>query len=114
MKKFFTRNEIQTILESNKLNAQVSYADREDALSPDNYILYYRLSPNKRIYSDDKIHMRKVLIEVIHYHKQKLDSIEDLILSNFNVEPIAFNLKQMSTDYLATYFRFEVFTGGAW
>lgn len=114
MRKFFTREDIQNILETNNLNAEVSYASREDDNSPDNYIVYYRLSPNSSLYADDKVHMRKTLIQVTHYHKKKLDSIEPLILENFGVEPISFDLPQPDTDYLATYFRFEILTGGSW
>jgi hypothetical protein len=113
-RRFYTRLDIQNILESNTLNAQVSYLEREDDSSPDNYILYYRLSPNNSMFADDVIHISKALIQVIHYHKKKLDSIEDLILKNFNVEPMQFNVRQLDTDYLASYYRMEVLTKGKW
>lgn len=113
-KKFFTRLQIQQILESNSLGAQVSYLEREDNSNPNNYIVYYRLSPNNSIYTDDLVHIRKVLIQVTHYHKKKLDSIEELILKEFNIEPIEFDMKQLDTDYVATYYRFECFTAGEW
>lgn len=114
MRKFFTRDDIQSILESNMLGAEVSYIEREDENSPDNYIVYYRLSPNKSLYSDNNIHLRKALIQVTHFHKKKLDSIEDLIMNNFGVEPLSFDLPQPDTDYLATYYRFEILTNGDW
>ena len=114
MGKFYTRIQIYDILASNELNAQVSYLERENTNSPDNYILYTRLSPNNSIYSDDSIHMKKVLVQVTHFHKKKLDSIEDLMLESFNVEPIAFDVKQLDTDYYANYYRFEIFTKGRW
>ncbi len=34
MRKFFTREDIQSILESNTLGAEVSYVSREDDKSP--------------------------------------------------------------------------------
>lgn len=114
MRKFFTREDIQSILESNTLGAEVSYVSREDDKSPDNYIVYYRLSPNKSIYGDNNVHLRKALIQVTHFHKKKLDSIEDLIMDNFGVEPLSFDLPQPDTDYLATYYRFEILTNGGW
>ncbi len=114
MRKFFIREDIQSILESNTLGAEVSYVSREDDKSPDNYIVYYRLSPNKSIYGDNNVHLRKALIQVTHFHKKKLDSIEDLILKNFGVEPLSFDLPQPDTDYLATYYRFEILTNGGW
>lgn len=114
MRKFFTRIDIQEILETNQLGAEVSYQEREDASSPDNYILYYRLSPNNSLYAEDTVHIKKALIQVTHYHKKKLDSIEDLIIENFGVEPISFDQKQLDTDFLATYFRFEILTKGDW
>lgn len=114
MRKFFTREDIQSILESNTLGAEVSYVSREDDKSPDNYIVYYRLSPNKSIYGDNNVHLRKALIQVTHFHKKKLDSIEDLIMNNFGVEPLSFDLPQPDTDYMATYFRFEILTNGDW
>ena len=43
-KKFFTRQDIQAILETNPLNAKVFYMEREEKSSPDNVVLYYRLS----------------------------------------------------------------------
>lgn len=112
--KFKTRLQIQEALATNALNAQVTYLEREDNTSPDNYIVYYRLSPNQSLYADDSVHIRKVLIQVIHYHKKKLDSIEDLMFEEFNVEPVQFDVKQLDTDYFATYYRFEVMTNGKW
>ena len=113
-KKFFTRNDIQTILETNSLNADVFYAEREETSSPNNVILYYRLSPSGSLSADNQIHMKKVTVQVSHYHKKKLDSIEDLMLSNFMCEPSQISLKQPDTDYLLTTYRFEVFTSGKW
>lgn len=113
-KSFFTRLQIQEVLEQNNLNAEVTYLERELDNSPDNFIIYYRLNPNNSYYSDGTIHIKKVLVQVSHYHKKKLDSIEDLILNNFNVEPVAFALKQIDTDYFATHYRFEVFTKDRW
>ena len=43
-KKFFTRQEIQEILEKNTLKSKVFYMEREEKSSPDNVILYYRLT----------------------------------------------------------------------
>lgn len=113
-KKHFTRLDIQNILANNSLDAEVSYLERENPQSPDNFIIYLRLSPNKSVHADNKIHLRKALIEVVHFHKKKLDSIEELMLSHFNVEPIAYNIKQLDTDYWGTYYRFEILTGGDW
>ncbi|HGA1205595.1 TPA: hypothetical protein ACIRGN_000893 [Streptococcus suis] len=113
-KKFFTRNDIQEILERNLLKAKVFYIEREEKSSPDNVIIYYRLTPSGSLTADDSIHMRKVTIQVNHYHKKKLDNIEGLMLSNFMCEPNQLNLKQPDTDYLLTTFRFEVLTSGNW
>jgi hypothetical protein len=113
-RKFFTRQDIQKILETNSVQAEVFYAEREERSSPDNVILYYRLIPSGTLFADDKVHMRKVTVQVSHYHKKKLDSIEDLMLSNFMCEPNQINLKQPDTDYLLTTFRFEVLTSGKW
>jgi hypothetical protein len=106
--------QIQEILESNDLGAQVSYLEREDNTSPDNYIIYYRLSPNSTLYSDDKIHIRKVLVSIIHYHKKKLDSIADLMAKYFNVEAIQYDTLQLDTDYYGTYYKVEVMTDSRW
>jgi len=114
LNKFFTRLQIQEILEKNELGVQVSYLEREDNASPDNYIIYYRLSPNSTLYTDDKIHIRKVLINIIHYHKKKLDSIADLIAEYFNVEAIQHDALQLDTDYYGTYYRAEVMTDSRW
>lgn len=113
-KKYFTREQIQEILSSNSIQANASYADREPTGSPDNYIVYYRLSPNGSLTADDQIHMRKVLLQVTHYHKKKLESIEELMLYNFAIEPFQYDLTQLDTDYLATYYRFEILTSGRW
>lgn len=113
-KKFFTRSEVQKILAGNLLGADVFYMEREEKSSPDNVILYYRLTPSGSLHADDQVHLRKVSLQVSHYHKKKLDSIEDLMLSHFRCEPIQINLKQPETDYLLTVFRFEVFTNGQW
>lgn len=113
-KKFFTRLNIQEILASNDLKAEVSYMDREDNSSPNNFIIYTRLTPNNRLLADDTRHMQKVLVQVTHFHKKKLDRIEGLMLDNFGVEPFQFDVKQLDTDYLADYYRFEVLTNGRW
>lgn len=113
-KKFFTRQEIQETLEKNTLKSKVFYMEREEKTSPDNVILYYRLTPGSSITADDTVHMRKVTIQISHYHKKKLDSIEELMLSNFMCEPSQLNLKQPDTDYLLTTYRIEVFTSGKW
>lgn len=113
-KKFFIRQDIQSILETNTVKAKVFYMEREEKSSPDNVILYYRLTPGGSIIADDRVHMRKVAVQVNHYHKKKLDSIEELMLSNFMCEPNQLNLKQPDTDYLLTTYRLEVFTSGQW
>jgi len=113
-KKYFMREDVQKVLNSNPLGAKATYLEREPGSSPDNYIVYYRFMPNSSIRADDKIHMRKVMVEVVHYHKKKLDNIDDLMADNFGTEAIIFNAKQPDTDYFGTYFRFEILTGGDW
>lgn len=112
-KKFFTRSEIQAILEKNELSADVSYQEREGTGNPDNSIVYLRLSPSNSLNADDTVHIRKVFVQIIHFHKKKLDSIEDLMLKEFGIEASSFNIEQPSKR-LATYYRFEIFTKGAW
>lgn len=114
MRKFYTRLQLQEILEKNPLKAEVAYHEREDDTSPGNYIVYNRLSPNGSIRADDRVHMRRVLVQVTHLHKAKLESIEDFMQDHFGVEPVAFDVKQLDTNYLGTYYRFEIFTKGRW
>ena len=95
-------------------NQKCSIQNVRKKSSPDNVILYYRLTPSSSITADDTVHMRKVTIQISHYHKKKLDSIEELMLSNFMCEPSQLNLKQPDTDYLLTTYRIEVFTSGKW
>lgn len=113
-KKFFTRLEIQTILESNPLASEVSYMTREIPKDPDNYIVYERLTPNDLLFADDKIHIKKAFIQVTHFHKLKLDSIENLMAENWNAQPIAFEGLQTNTDFFGTYYRFEILTDSGW
>ncbi len=113
-KKFFTRLEVQTILESNELSSKVSYMEREIPKNPDNYIVYERLTPNDLLFADDKIHIKKALIQVTHFHKRKLDSIEDLMAGNWNTPPIEFEGPQPGTDFFGTYYRFEILTDSGW
>jgi len=112
MRKSWTREELQKELEKNK--CQVSYLTREGGGNPDNYIVYYRLKPGRSIRADGGVHMRKVLVQVSHFHKKKLDSIEGMILDVFGVEPTAFDVEQPDTNYFATHYRFEILTTGAW
>ena len=114
MRKFWTREDIQAALEGNPLGCEVSYLDREGKDSPDNYIVYYRLPPGKGTRADDKVHLPKALVEVAHYHKKKLDSIGSLIVTNFGAEATASHVRQLDTNYLATYYRFEIITAGDW
>lgn len=112
-RKYYTRLDIQNILETNHLNAPVSYLDREDE-NPQNVIVYYLLSANPSDLADDKVHIRKKLVQVNHYKQRKLDSIEKLMIENFICEATAFNIKQIDTDYWGDYYQFEIFTGGDW
>ncbi|EAD5424298.1 hypothetical protein HCA89_00365 [Listeria innocua] len=112
---FFTREEIQNILEQNHLSAMVSYLEREEELIfPENYIIYLRISTSSNIYADDILHIRKVNIQVTHFHKIKLDSIEELMIANFRVTPVTSSVRQIDTDFWATHYRFECLTKGAW
>lgn len=113
-KKYFTREMVQTILDTNTLEAKVSYMDREQIGSPDNVIIYERTAPNPSLFADDQVHMTKVFLQVSHYKKSKLTSIEQLMLDNFNCEPTAFNVKQPDTDYWCTYYHFEFLSDGDW
>lgn len=114
MKKLFSRQEIQSILESNVLGASVSYMDRENNTSPDNVIVYYRLVPNTQLFADDGLHIIKASIQVVHYHKRKLDNIQVLMIENFGCLPNTFDFKEPETDYFVTYYSFEIFAKGEW
>lgn len=114
-KKFYTRAEIQTILETNNLKAAVSYKDRQDTTSPENFIIYYPDRPSNLTTADDQIHIRKVAVTVVHFHKRKLDSISDLMAKTFNSVPLAGSTsKQSDTDYWGDYYEFECWTKGGW
>lgn len=114
-KKFYTRAELQSILAANPLEAEVSYKDRQDTTSPENFIIYYPDRPSSQATADDKIHMRKILVTVVHFHKKKLDSVSELMAEMFNSVPLAGNSsKQPETDYWADYYEFECWTRGAW
>lgn len=114
-RKFFTRADVQTILESNALKCKVSYIDREDTTNDDNYIVYYPSFPLSQVVADDRRHMRKISVTVVHFHKKKLDSIDELISEHFiTSQSVGSNIKQPETDYLADYYTFECFTGGKW
>lgn len=112
--KSYSRAEFQAILEKNDLKADVSYVSREKEDNPDNYIVYYRLNSNSSLNADNKIHLRKALIQVNHYHKRKLDRIEELMLNEFETEPKIIALPQLSPEYLGTYYQFEILIKGKW
>lgn len=111
-----TRETLQTILETNSLNAKVYYMEREpqDTSDDKNVIIYYRLSSSNRMYGDDKLQARNCLIQISHYHRQKLDSIEDLIAKNFNVLPETYQFKDENSDFWQTIYRFETLIEGSW
>jgi hypothetical protein len=112
--RLFSRLDVQHILELNELDAGVSYLEREGASSPDNFIIYMRENPNNRYWSDNTTHIRNTGLQIVHLHKRKLDSIEELIIKHFSVQPDSFQIKQPDTDYWGTYYNFEIFTKGAW
>ncbi|MCL2536952.1 MAG: hypothetical protein FWE51_01535 [Coriobacteriia bacterium] len=119
MKIFATRKELQKMLECNPCfneaegEGQVYYRERAIKGHPDNWVIYYRM-PAKSSRSDNTIHMRKVLISVVHVHRLKLDSVEEFMLRMFGVEPTAFDIEQPDVDYYATYYELELFTSGVW
>lgn len=127
-KRFWTRQEIQEILEGCGLeDCHVTYKDREVSGqygvnhhpiglvgNPRNVIVYDRSVPTSSIRADDKVHMKKATLEVYHFYKQKLDSIEVLMLNVFNTEPYLFDYKEQKTDYYLTMYRFDIFTWDDW
>lgn len=116
VKKYFTRKDIQDILEKNNLNAPVTYGDREQELSMDsgNAIVYSLVSPRLQPRADDVIHMRRYQVQVVHFHKKKLDSIAGLMYEQFNVVPTLFGAGQINTDWIADYYHVHIFTDLRW
>lgn len=112
-KKYFTREEIQSILEENSYTAEVTYRDREKRDSPNSFIVYHKL-PSNSFFADNILHVKTTLVQVSFFHKKKLDNIDKLMMDNFNVEPVAFDNKDMNSDYYADHYRFEIMTGGGW
>lgn len=127
-KRFWTRQEIQDILETNNLpDCYVTYKEREVSGqygvnhhplglvgNPANIIVYDRGIPTSSIKADDVVHMKKATLEVTHFYKNKLDSIDNLMLREFNTEPYAFDWKESKTDYFMTMYRFDIFTWDDW
>lgn len=114
MKRTLTRQELQAILEKNSLNASVTYAARE-VKDVDNAIVYFRTNPVGRIQrSDGRVHIPKFTVIITHFHKHILDSIEDLMLEEFGVQPTKYDLEQPDTEYYGTYYELELFGSGRW
>ena len=80
MIKYFTQQDIQSILSSNSLGAQVTYMDRNIG-SPDNFIVYDRFTPTGSIFADGGIHMRKIMLQIL----LKLQKIHLTILDLINL-----------------------------
>jgi hypothetical protein len=116
-RKSYTRQDVQSILENTGLCAAVSYMDREASEAegdPDNWIIYLRGPASAKLSADDGLHLRKASLQVVHYHKRKLDSIGRLMAERFGTEPKDFGAKQPDTDYWATYYEFEIVAEGGW
>lgn len=115
-RKYFTRADIQEILSQNDLKAPVTYGDREQELNMDsgNAIVYTLVTPKKQNYADDVLHMLRYQVQVVHFHKRKLDSIADLMRKEFNVVPTLFGSAQINTDWIADYYHVYIFTDGKW
>lgn len=115
-KRYFTRLDIQNILSQNQLHAPVTYGDREQEINMDsgNAIVYTLVTPRKQSYSDDMLHMIRYQVQVVHFHKKKLDSIADLMRKEFNVVPTLFGAAQINTDWIADYYHLHIFTDGKW
>ncbi len=115
-KKFFTQSDIQNILEQNTLGAPVTYADREKEinLSTGNAIVFNLLAPPSQPYADDQLHLITYQLQVVHFHKKKLDSIAQLMKDQFNVVFASIQAKDTSTDWISTYYQFDIFTNGDW
>lgn len=113
MKRFFTRLEIQEILERNDIGADVYYLERENKAS-ENAIVYYR-SNVSQMFSDDQRHLNKVKVTIAHYRKTKLDSIESLINENFNgLFTSTSSIKDIETDYFINYYDLEILSNMDW
>lgn len=110
---YYSREDIQAILETNALGAPVAYMDREGApvdFTGDNSVVYVLLSPRTQAYADDEIHMVLYTVQVIHYHKKKLDSIVPLMKANFRVVPAQHGGSSTTQDWIPTYYRWSVYT----
>ncbi len=116
MKRHWTREEMHTALKTNSLGAEVSYLDREDNKSnPDNWIVYMPLNAPVALRADNRVHLRTMTVQIVHLHRLKLDSIADLMLETFAVEPnYSATPKDTQTDYWSTYYEVQIFTGGGW
>lgn len=116
VKRYFTRLDIQNILSQNELNAPVTYGDREQELNMDsgNAIVYNLTTPKKQTRADDVIHMLRYQVQVVHFHKKKMDSIAGLMRKEFNVTPTLFGAAQINTDWIADYYHVYIFTDWKW
>lgn len=114
MNRTLTRKEFQAILETNSLSASVTYAARE-VKDIDNAIVYFRTNPAGRIQrSDGRVHIPKFTVKITHFHKHVLDSIEDLMLNEFGIQPTNYDVEQPGTEYFATYYEIELYGSGRW
>jgi len=116
MRKFYTKSDIQNILESNPLGAEVGYALSNPATG-DNYIVFARTAPsddNLSLWSDDMLHIPKATLQVSHYRLNQADSIAQFMAENFATEPKDFLASTEDSTYLEVQYRFEILTDFDW
>ncbi|MDL2212128.1 hypothetical protein LJB88_04555 [Erysipelotrichaceae bacterium OttesenSCG-928-M19] len=104
----YKRIDIQNILETNPLNINVTYKDRPSS-NPDSFITYHRV-PNVAFNADNKIYKNKTTIQISHFHKNKLESLESFLNDCFSAQMI-YDFKEEDTDYIHTIYQFDCFIG---
>ena len=111
---YFTRIDVDNILNTNSIGANVYYLDRPKNASPKDFIIYLPFQSSNIFSADDSIHINTMELQVIHFHKGKLSNIRQLMSDSFNSQPFVYNAKQLDTDYYATYYRFDIMTDFDW
>jgi hypothetical protein len=117
MKKFYTQEDLQTTLANGAPSStQIFYAQRElTNVSLDSDVICYYMTPvNTPTISDNIIHIRKVQITLIHYHRTKLANIGELMAKTFCCQGNQFDDKDQDSQFYATYYEFEIYSNYDW
>ncbi|OSP88831.1 hypothetical protein B9D04_09580 [Weissella cibaria] len=114
MRKVYKRKDVQKWLSQNPLKAPVTYVTREANLDlvSGNAIVYF-VGDNRKPIRGTQVMWYRMRLQIVHYHRELLDSVADYMWQTFGVTPKKVAVKE-ENGWFGDYYQLEIFSDLAW